>query len=1769
MANTFCEKFNMDINFTKLHFMKKLNLISKLLILGMCILGIGAVNLQGQYSQYATMDAVASQYQPDATASDLHGSNIFIGQNAAADSATVAYVQFDLTGLSGRVVESVAFSTRSDMQDGKTMTVKLTEANDGFARDTTNWNNKPGTKTTTLATVVMDQESNRKIYTENGTNLVNYINTKLQSGATKVSFALKYSEGDGTALKWCGGKGDGSYGPLLEMTFASEAAYYASADAVASQYQPDATANDLHGSNIFIGQNAAADSATVAYVQFNLAGMAFRQVGEATFSTRSDVQDGKTMTVKLTGSNDNIDRATTTWNTKPTSSNAELAAVVMDQESNRKVYTETGTALVDYINAQLAMGDELITFALKYKEGDGTALKWCGGKGDGSYGPELRLGKVSPLAAAYSSYALDDAVAWQKQPDQVAGDAHASNIFIGQNAAADSNVFAFVKFSLEGLAGRTVTKADFSTRSDMQDGKTMTVKLTEAGDGFSRDTTNWNNKPSTKTATLASVVMDQESNRKMFTENGTNLITYINGKLMSGATQVSFALKYSEGDGTALKWCGGKGDGSYGPMLELEFSDESGFYATADAVAAQRQPDATANDLHGTNIFIGQNAAADSATVAYVQFELAGLAYSEIESVEFSTRSDMQDGKTMTVKVNGSNDDIDRATTTWNTKPTSANTELATVVMDQESNRKVYVETGTAFVDYINSQLAVGDETITLALKYKDGDGTALKWCGGKGDGAYGPMLVVKSPSLTPEKDTIGIMEDVYVDEADPDANKDGSSDMGIRLADDGTGREVYLKFDISEVSDEIVGNATLRLYIAQHNSGTQRDNFYADLFVVEDQTWSETSLTWNTKPEAGMKLLTENVTWYNAGKDTTWTSANLTHYLNEAIAAGKTTITFAIKGKDVTNGDRLWMAESNWKPSATQLILDYTVEPPEKVAPVVADSYVDQGNPDVNYGTEADQHLINDDANNLSKWVYQKFDISTAYEGVISATLKLYARVHSSATEISTFDFVVYGVDDNSWLEEGITWNNKPAGGTMMFGGTAVPEGGWFNLSSAAFTDFVNAAIDAGKDSLSVVIKGKNETPGQRAWISGREYKVPELILNYEKQAQQPMFTPAPGEFIKDVDVTISTLTTGATIYYTTDGTDPDETSTVYSAPLNLAETTILKAIAVAPDLKASPVAMGTYLVTPVGLPEFSPSAVPKYQPPVEVTITVVPDDAVIRYSDDGSEPSTLYTEAIVLNQTTTLKAQAFSADFSYSTEVVEITYTIVPPTGTAGTGPGGIGYKDLSRSGQPELGLWLRPEALSGLNDGDNILTWTDASGNQNDAYNSWVDGGDNAIPNTNEQQKEPPVVDADGLNGLPIAVMGASEGNVASLIVDDADNLDGGEGQSIYMIMKRNHLLGDFAALFQKRDIRGSDPARQAYTLEMNGGGDPNTIQHVLARDLFLRSDRTFNADDYYLLNVGLNGTMGLAFFNINGAEEKTASYDNPVQAVDATVIIGGFQPMNLAELVYFNSTLNAAQTVIIHQYLAAKYGMSLESGNLYTHADYTFDLIGIGKETDLAGSADEEHLHSTGGALELKADAMATAGDYVFAAHNGVDITEDENKVWSRIWNVETAGNGGNVEMIFDFAKAGLTLSSADGYLLAHSTDLENWTDLEITPSKDGDKLVFSVPAIAEGYYAVGQDLPGKVGIDLERISKGFTLYPNPATELVHLSFTDQAMGNVTVSVIDFTGRTVSTMSEYKGTGTFVTEFDVSGLESGMYMIELKINDSRSLQPLVVR
>lgn len=80
------------------------------------------------------------------------------------------------------------------------------------------------------------------------------------------------------------------------------------------------------------------------------------------------------------------------------------------------------------------------------------------------------------------------------------------------------------------------------------------------------------------------------------------------------------------------------------------------------------------------------------------------------------------------------------------------------------------------------------------------------------------------------------------------------------------------------------------------------------------------------------------------------------------------------------------------------------------------------------------------------------------------------------------------------------------------------------------------------------------------------------------EGVAAAPTFDPPGGTYYEPINVVLSTTTPNGVIYYTDDGSDPDDQSTLYTAPIPLSSTTTLKAITYANGLDPSSISTAVY---------------------------------------------------------------------------------------------------------------------------------------------------------------------------------------------------------------------------------------------------------------------------------------------------------------------------------------------------------------------------------------------------------------------------------------------------------------------------------------------------------------------------------------------------------------------------------------------------------------
>lgn len=187
----------------------------------------------------------------------------------------------------------------------------------------------------------------------------------------------------------------------------------------------------------------------------------------------------------------------------------------------------------------------------------------------------------------------------------------------------------------------------------------------------------------------------------------------------------------------------------------------------------------------------------------------------------------------------------------------------------------------------------------------------------------------------------------------------------------------------------------------------------------------------------------------------------------------------------------------------------------------------------------------------------------------------------------------------------------------------------------------------------------------------------IKSITINYTSSSEPvdpskiaaPTFSTSTSTFSNKFDLTLSMGSDAEMIMYTLDGTAPsyaNNNGEVYEAPISITHTTTVKAIAISNDGKESDVAEKTYTLALLA-PTMSVTSKAFTDPfTVELSTDATASEGIL-YTLDGTDPSWdnessgIYTEAISISATTTLKAISFASngsDYEYS-PVATATYT------------------------------------------------------------------------------------------------------------------------------------------------------------------------------------------------------------------------------------------------------------------------------------------------------------------------------------------------------------------------------------------------------------------------------------------------------------------------------------------------------------------------------
>ena len=221
-------------------------------------------------------------------------------------------------------------------------------------------------------------------------------------------------------------------------------------------------------------------------------------------------------------------------------------------------------------------------------------------------------------------------------------------------------------------------------------------------------------------------------------------------------------------------------------------------------------------------------------------------------------------------------------------------------------------------------------------------------------------------------------------------------------------------------------------------------------------------------------------------------------------------------------------------------------------------------------------------------------------------------------------------------------TWESKGTLHTIKLDGTALDTSSADDGTSGCLV-YTITDVAAGSHSMT---RGSGESGVFAIYV--------EYTGSVKTQLTEPVITfdSATGE------VTIGAVANASKITYTTDGTNPTESSSEYTAAFNVNDGDVVKAIAIGDDVSYINSSVSSKQVLLTGI-KISAPAVNQFNG--TVAITCASPSASVEYSIDGGSSWTAYSRAFTVTATTNIKARASRASCTTS-DVTDATITAVP---------------------------------------------------------------------------------------------------------------------------------------------------------------------------------------------------------------------------------------------------------------------------------------------------------------------------------------------------------------------------------------------------------------------------------------------------------------------------------------------------------------------------
>ncbi|OEK04571.1 Calx-beta domain-containing protein [Roseivirga misakiensis] len=411
------------------------------------------------------------------------------------------------------------------------------------------------------------------------------------------------------------------------------------------------------------------------------------------------------------------------------------------------------------------------------------------------------------------------------------------------------------------------------------------------------------------------------------------------------------------------------------------------------------------------------------------------------------------------------------------------------------------------------------------------------------------------------------------------------------------------------------------------------------------------------------------------------------------------------------------------------------------------------------------------------------------------------------------------------------------------------------------------------------------------------------------------------------------------------------------------------------------------------------------------------------------------------------------------------------------AQTGPGGVGSSSTNV-------LWLSADDISGLLNNEAVATWPDKSGNANDL----------AQPIAAHR----PIYISNVLNGLPIIRFNDANNERLQRLGMTRLNSDTWNTQELSIVyVNQTTDIGDVILHYENLGLINPNG-----WYELKNSANLNFVM----KEIDYSIGEAINIDGFHIAGIGMS--TGDAYSSSNRRrmefwldgrliDDRSNSIARPIELEfpgfnpdNGDLTLGAFNSGQLAatshagdfaEVIIFDHELNSAEQIIIHNYLAAKYNITITNDYYAYQSTHSHDVIGVGRET----SADRHTGSiSPSGLTIISGAGLDTDGEYFFVGSDDGDFTtwtateaannDANSQRLAREWRVSETGELGVMTFRFDVSQMPALPSGYTDYVLMVDSDGDFSSGAKVyeVSSISGNEYSYSLDVADGDYLAIG-------------------------------------------------------------------------------------------------